>query len=157
MAKPKVKRPSRPVKAHTNGNNGEGGERGWMSASPMAWISAGISILSLAGMIYSGVFAYASLNARVETIQTDVQRNFKEDEKRYEHIQKMVDKNHEFSVKAVERIDTTISHLSQVNTKISVLETKLESINETLKRMEKQLDRADRSGGPHKMMMVPSK
>lgn len=154
MAKPKVKRPSQTVKGHTTVNGNEG--KGWMHASPMAWTSSGISILSLAGMIYSGVFAYASLNAKVETIQTDVQRNFREDEKRSDQTSKMIDKTHEFSVKAVERIDTTISNLSQVNTKISVIETKVENINETLKRVEKQLDRANRSGDPHKTMM-PSK
>lgn len=151
MAKPNVKRPSRTVKGQSTGIGDEG--RGWMNASPMAWVSAGISILSLAGMIWSGVFAYANLNAEVKNIRTEVERNFKEDDKRLDQQAKTIDKNHEFTTKAVERIDTTIGSLGSLNVKIGVLETKLESINDTLKRMEKQLDRSSSGNHTnHKMM-----
>jgi phage shock protein A len=98
-------------------------------------------------MIYSGVFAYAGLHSDLKNAQIEIMRNFKEDEKRAESASKQAEKNHEYTVKAVERIDTTIASMGSLNVKIGVLETKLESINETLKRMEKQLDR------PHKTMM----
>ena len=125
---------------------------GFMKASPLAWVSASISMLSLAGMIYSGVFAYASLHNDIRILRIDVDRNFTEDNKRYEHdhkmsngrfeaIAKVVEKNHEFTVKAIERLDTTVAAMGSLNVKIGVLETKLESINDTLKRVEKWLDR----------------
>lgn len=116
-----------------------------MNASPMAWISAAISILSLAGMIYSGIFAYAGLHADIKTLQSEMKRNFEDDKARNEHGHRMIDKNHEFTVKSVERIDTTISGFSTLNVKIGVLETKLESLIDVLKRIERQMERTERA------------
>ena len=101
----------------------------WMHASPMAWISMALGIIGLGSSFYQWVMTYADIRASISVLQLDMARNYKEDSEHRERV-----------TKAVERIDTTIGSMAQLNVKISVFEAQLTNIGEILKRMERQLE-----------------
>ncbi len=101
----------------------------WMHGSPMAWVSMALGLIGLGSTFYQWVMTYADIRAQISVLQLDMPRNYKED-----------NDHRDRTTKAIERIDTTIGSMAQLNVKISVLETQLTNIGEILKRMERQLE-----------------
>lgn len=111
----------------------------WMSASPMAWISVGLGVIALGSSFTQWVLTYADVRSQISVLQTDLARNFKEDVDHKDRV-----------TRAIERIDTTIGSMGQLNVKISVLETQLGNMTEILKRMERQLEKTNERVGSAK-------
>lgn len=82
----------------------------------------------------------ANLQAAVITLQGEMKRNFEEDRRFQEHYNK-----------DLERMDARIDQLTAGLNKIAVVETKISGIDETLKRIERQLERTPlhRMPGPN--------
>jgi len=127
---------------HNGGVVLNGHHRNWMTASPVSWVGSIIAVLSLVGMIGQYFTTFANLQAQVTTISVkiegtatqfklDLDRNFKEDDRRAELV-----------TRALERLATQIDGFQKLYTKIEVLEEKLGAINDTLKRIERQNEKA---------------
>jgi hypothetical protein len=96
------------------------------------WVSLAVGLIAVGSSASQWVWGYAGLEARTQRNTEEIKRNFKEDEYHRER-----------NVKAVERIETTISGLTQVHVKIGQMETQLTNIAEILKELRVQLNHRD--------------
>lgn len=107
--------------------------RGWINASPMAWVSAVVSLVSLGGMLYQLAFSQATIFTSIENIKVELARNFKED-----------DFTRDRHIKNIERIDTTIGSMGKLNVEMEVVKTKLDGLTEAVKDLKRSLERGSR-------------
>lgn len=120
-----------PHRRHRRDWHDEGrGRKPVVSTSPVVWIGLIAALVSTGSTAVQWVFTYASMDGRITRVTEELARNFKEDAIHRER-----------SIKAIERVDTNISALTQIHVKIGQLETQLAHISEFLKRMETRLDR----------------
>lgn len=89
-----------------------------------------VSLGALTMMVGTAFTTTANLQNAVMTLQSEVKRNFEEDRRFIERY-----------AKDVERVDNRIDALTKGINQIAVVETKMTAIDETLKRIERQLDR----------------
>lgn len=106
---------------------------GIMHASPVAYVSAALSILALIGGIGQYFTTYATMQSDIIIVKRDLERNFTEDREA-----------HARATKSLERIDATLTNFGNINVKIGVMENQMHTLVDALRRIEKQLDRRSR-------------
>lgn len=91
----------------------------------MAWISVVMAILGLVMTVGQWFTTYANISSALEFQKAELTRNFNEDR---DHRSVMH--------RSIERLDAANVAMSRVNIDIEVLKTHLNTISETLKRLE---------------------
>lgn len=114
---------------------------GWlMSASPIAWITLGITMAFHAGTIG---YIYSNIQNQIDNNKLAVERNDRRDIERYDALDKMISERFQATTVGITRLDANLHNMAQLRTDVEVMKNSLTTISQTLARFEQALEKAN--------------